>query len=142
MTVWLNERRAVTKVIDKGAVILKNSRTADEWKVINSKLTPCSFARNDKGEKSFEAALSALAPRKAVVVVGPCSSRFMELYHSVREFNEYLGHLAAIDNVVVVNLFGSSRFADEDFTDPTHLNISGAHKFTQMFRDVARQVIE
>jgi len=142
LTAWLNERKAVTKVIDKGAVILKNSRTADEWKVINSKLTPWSFARSEKGEKLFEAALSALAPRKAVVVVGPCCSRFMELYPSRAEFSEYLGHLATIDNVVVVNLFGSWQFTDEDFTDPTHLNINGAHKFTKMFMDVVGRVIE
>ena len=142
LTAWLNERKAVTKVIDNGAVILKNSRTAEEWRVIKSKLTPLAFVGSDKGEAAFEAALSALAPRKVIVAVGPCCSRFVELYPSKAELDAYLTHLSTIGNVVVINLYGNLQFTDEDFTDPTHLNINGAHKFTQMFMDVARHVIE
>ena len=142
LTVWLNEQKAVTKVIDNGAVILKNSRTEEEWRVINSKLTPWVFARSDKGEEAFESVLASFAPRKVIVVVGPCCQRFMELYPSYVEFDKYLDHLRTIDNVFVVNMFGSPCFTDADFTDPTHLNIVGARKFTQMFMDAARMLME
>ena len=130
LVAWLNQRKAVTKVIDGGAVLLKTSRTPAEWGTINAKLTPWGFTRSAVGEKEFEEVVKSLAPRKVMVVVGPCASHFMELYPSMDEFNRYLGHLRTIDNVTVVNLFGDADFSDSDFTDPTHLNIGGATKFT------------
>jgi len=142
LTSWLNVRKAVTKVIDNGAVLLKNSRTDEEWRVMNLNLTSWSFVRNSSGEALFETALSALSPRKAIVVVGPCCSRFMELYPSGLELEKYLNHLKTLDNVIVINFFRSPHFTDQDFADPTHLNIEGARKFTRMFVDSASQVMK
>ena len=130
LVAWLNQRKAVTKVIDGGAVLLKTSRTPAEWDVINAKLTPWGFARSAEGEKEFEEVVKSFAPRKVIVVVGPCASHFMELYPNMDEFKRFLEHLRTIDNVTVVNLFGDTDFSDSDFTDPTHLNIGGAAKFT------------
>lgn len=142
LVAWLNQRRSVTKVIDGGAVLLKTSRTQAEWGVINKKLTPWSFARNAEGEGEFESQLRAAVPRHVIVVVGPCASHFMELYPSRSEFNRYLEHLRSIDNVVVVNMFGDTDFSDDDFADPTHLNIIGAAKFTEKFMRVAEIAVK
>lgn len=141
LVAWLNQRKAVTKVIDAGAVLLKTSRTPVEWDVINAKLTPWGFTRSVEGEKEFEEAMRSLAPRKVIVVVGPCASHFMELYPSMDEFSRYLEHLRTIDNVIVVNMFGDTDFSDSDFTDPTHLNIRGAAKFTEKVMRAVGHVI-
>lgn len=142
LAAWLNSRKAVTEVVDCGARLLTRSRTQAEWKVINSKLKPWPFTQNTEGEHEFELALAALAPRKIIVAVGPCASRFMELYPSRRELGRYLGHLRLIDNVVVVNLFGSDIFTDDDFADPTHLNITGAKKFSAVLKDAVRPIVD
>ena len=142
LAAWLNQRQAVTKVIDGGAVLLKTSRTPAEWDVINAKLTPWEFTRSAEGEKEFEGAVKSLAPRKVIVVVGPCASHFMELYPSMDEFKRFLEHLRTINNVTVVNLFGDADFSDSDFTDPTHLNIRGAAKFTEKVMRAAGHIIK
>ena len=142
LVAWLNQRKAVTKVIDGGAVLLKTSRTQEEWQVINAKLTPWGFTRSAVGEKEFEETVKSLAPRKVIVVVGPCASHFMELYPSMAEFNRYLDHLRTIENVTVVSMFGDTDFSDADFTDPTHLNIGGAAKFTEKVMNAAGHIIQ
>lgn len=142
LVAWLNQRKAVTKVIDGGAVLLKTSRTPAEWGVINATLTPWGFTRSAEGEKEFEEVVKSLAPRKVIVVVGPCASHFMELYPSMDEFNRYLDHLRTIDNVTVVNMFGDADFSDSDFTDPTHLNIGGATKFTEKVMRAVGHIIK
>ena len=137
---WLNQRRAVTKVMDKGAVLIKNGRTPEEWKAIKAKAKPLPFERNENGEKEFEAAIAALAPRKVVVVVAPCTDRFMELFPNMDELGKYLTHLEAIGNVSIVDLFGDKDFTYADFTDNTHLNINGAIKFTEKFLQMSKFV--
>ena len=58
------------------------------------------------------------------------------------EFNRYLEHLRTIDNAIVVNMFGDTDFSDSDFTDPTHLNIGGAAKFTEKVMCAVGHVIQ
>lgn len=131
VTDWLNAKAAVTKVIDNGAVLLKNSRSGSEWEVINGKQQPYSFKRDEESCSIFIETLSGFAPRKVYVAVGPCSKRFMELFEGRDELERFMKELAALDNVCVVNLFGDDRFTDADFVDTTHLNIDGARKFTR-----------
>lgn len=130
LSLHISEKRVVD---NGGAVLLKTIRTQEEWKVIDSKLVPRGFKRSEKGEREFEAVLLSLKPRKVIVAVGPCSSRFMELYPNMNEFKKYLRHLDSIENVTVVSMFGDPGFTDADFVDPTHLNIYGARKFTDRF---------
>ena len=135
-TMWLNERTATTKVIESGAVIPRQSRTPEEWKVMNAKQKPWRFARDDAGERRFEEQLKALAPRQVYVVVGPCCSRFTELYPDADSLRNYLARLAQLTNVRILNLFETEAFTDLDFFDPLHLNYQGACKFSKMVRQV------
>ena len=130
VTDWLNAKAAVTKVIDNGAVLLKNSRSSSEWEIINGKQKPYSFRRDEESCAIFKKILRGFGPRKVYVVVAPCSKRFMELFEGLDEFDQFMKELDDMPNVSVVNTFGDSRFTDADFVDTTHLNIDGARKFT------------
>lgn len=136
---YVNERKSVTKKIDNGAVLLKTSRTPNEWAVINRKLAQQKFVPDVHAAKIFENALVDLAPRKVYVVVSPCNSRFMELYENMDDLCRYLTHLAMLPNVTVVNLFGNAKFTDADFADPTHLNCDGAQKFTEILKTFIKE---
>lgn len=130
-TDWLNAKAAVTKVIDNGAVLLKNSRSDSEWEVINEKQKPYSFRRDEESCAIFKETLNGFAPRKVCVVVAPCSKRFIELFEGRVEFDQFMKELEDIPNVCVENMFGDDRFVGADFVDTTHLNMGGASKFTQ-----------
>ena len=133
LTDYLNSKKAVTKVVDKGAVLLKTSRSEKEWEVINSKLTSWHFEYANWVEK-FEQSMRALAPRKLIVVVCPCSSRKTELFTGKNNLEAFLTRISKLSNVRVINYYGSDKFSDADFTDPTHFNIEGARKFSRMLK--------
>lgn len=129
VTDYLNVKKSVTKVVDNGAVLLKNSRSEKEWSVINSRIIHHRFDLI-KGIDEFENALSSMRPRRVIIVICPCSSRWTELYESRLELESFCNRIDKLPNVDVVNMFGSDDFTDADFVDPTHFNIDGARKFT------------
>lgn len=134
VTSWLNARAAVTKVIDNGAILHKNSRSSSEWKVINSKQKPHLFRKIAETCTILKGTLSSFAPRKVYIVVAPCSTRLMELFDGRDELERYMKELDNLSNVSVINMFGDDRFTDADFVDTTHLNIKGAYKFTSFLK--------
>jgi lysophospholipase L1-like esterase len=133
LTDYINSKKAVTKVVDRGAVLLKTSRSEKEWEVINSKLTSWHFEYANWVEK-FEQSMCALAPRKVIVVVCPCSSRKTELFTGENNLEAFLTRISKLSNVIVINYYGSDKFSDSDFTDPTHFNAEGARKFSRMLK--------
>jgi hypothetical protein len=133
LTDYLNGKKAVTKVVDRGAVLLKTSRSEKEWEVINSKLTSWHFKYANWIEK-FEKSIQALSPRVVIVVVCPCSSRNTELFRDKNNLQAFLTQISKLLNVRVINYYGSDKFSDADFTDPTHFNVDGARKFTRMLK--------
>ena len=135
VTDWLNARGSMTKVIDNGAVLLKNSRNSSEWEVINGMLKSYSFKRDEESCAIFKETLNGFAPRKVYVVVAPCARGFMELFEGRDEFECFMRELNDIPNVSVINMFGDERFEDADFVDTTHLNVNGAYKFTSFLTD-------
>ena len=141
VTDWLNAKASVTKVIDNGAVLLKNSRSSSEWEVINGKQKPYSFRRDEESCAIFKEALKGLAPRKIYVVVAPCSKRFMDLFEGRDAFEGFMRELEVIPNVSAINMFGDERFTEADFVDTTHLNIKGAYKFTSFVKDAIDKVV-
>lgn len=133
---YLNNQQSITKVVDSGAVILKTSRTAEEWQIINSQIEPCCFSYYDEEcGVGLSDSIRALAPRKVIVVVCPCSSRWTAVYNSKDLLANFLQQLSKIPNVQIINLFASTEFVDSDFVDPTHLNICGAQKLSRILRE-------
>ena len=101
----LNSRKAVTKVIDRGAEILKNSRSAEEWKVMNEKRKPWSYHENPELDMPFEQAITSFAPRKVYVVLAPCASRDRSMFKDSDKLVNYLRHLRSLSNVIVIDEF-------------------------------------
>ena len=134
---FLNSRKAVTKVIDHGAELLKNSRNAEEWNIINARQKAQRYFPNPSVDKAFESVINAFAPRKVYIVICPCSSHWTNLYTGLNDLNQYLEHILSVcPNAVVINLFEDSSFSDDDFADPTHLNIHGANKLSQKVSEI------
>ena len=137
ITEFLNSRKAVTKVIDHGAELLKNSRNADEWKIINTRQIAQRYFLNPTVDEPFESVIHAFSPRKVYIVICPCSSHWTDLYTGLNKLNQYLEHLKNVcPNTIVINLFEDSSFSDDDFADATHLNINGARKLSQKVAEV------
>ena len=78
--------------------------------------------------------MRTLASRKVIVVVCPCSSRKTELFTGKDNLEAFLTMISKLSNVRVINYYGSDKFSDEDFSDPTHFNIEGARKFSIMLK--------
>lgn len=130
----MEERRTVTKKIDRGARLVLTSRTPEEWKVINAKGGVMQFESNPEKEDDFISLLASFAPRHIILVVGPCASHWTSRFSTQVQLNSFLSRCSNLANVSVVNYFGSSDFSDADFTDPTHLNIHGARKLSRLLK--------
>lgn len=132
LTEYLNSRKAVTKVIDHGAELLKNSRSVEEWKIINARQRSQSYYQDPALDEPFESVIHSFAPRTVYIVICPCSSHWTSLYNGINNLYKYLEHIKlTCPNVVIINLFNDPSFSDDDFTDATHLNIHGAEKLSQ-----------
>ena len=129
----MNAKKSVTSVVDRGANLLKESRSTEEWAVINSKLTAQGFSGDIQAERRLQDVLQSFSPRKVYLVVGPCSSAWMDKFTGRAALEAFLGRVDA-PNVTVLNFFGSSDFSDADFTDPTHFNLEGARRFSELLK--------
>lgn len=136
---FLNDRKSVSLVIDRGAKLLKASRTPEEWRVIDGKLEAARFGGDPEGEGRFLRVLASFAPRKVYLVVCPCSSGWTARFLGRKELSGLLDRVRGLPNAVVLDYYGSPDFTDDDFTDPTHFNISGARRFsTRLKSDLFR----
>lgn len=130
----LNERKSVTTVIDRGARLLKTSRTSEEWKVINEKADDMRFIGDPESERHFIQVLASFAPRKVYLVICPCSSGWMSRFRGQEGLSALLARVRGLQNAVVLDYYGSADFSDNDFTDPTHFNVSGARRFSNILK--------
>lgn len=130
----IEERRTVTKRIDRGARLMLTSRTPEEWKVINAKGGVMQFVSNPEKEDEFVSLLASFSPRRIILVVGPCAALWTSRFSTHAQLNSFLFRCSNLANVSVVNYFGSRDFTDADFTDPTHLNIQGARKLSKLLK--------
>lgn len=62
------------------------------------------------------------------------ASHWTEMFQGRTNLAALVKSLQSIPNVTVLDYFGSPRFSDDDFVDPTHLNIVGARKFSSMLK--------
>ncbi len=136
LTAWLNARKAVTKKVDRGAALAMRSRTEQEWKVIDATLKPASFvgpnAEAREELKMIERLLTERPNVRVFWVVAPASPSWKRLYTGERELESFLCELKGQNHVVNVLMDGD--FGVDDFTDPTHLNLEGATKFSKKLK--------
>ena len=136
LTAWLNARKAVTKKVDHGAALAMRSRTEQEWKAIDATLKQESFGGpNDEAREELEKIERLLKERPNVRVfwvVAPASPSWKRLYTGERELERFLSGLNGQHRVI--NLLMDKDFNTEDFVDPSHLNLQGATKFSQLLK--------
>ena len=139
---WLNARKAVTKKVDQGAALIKRSRTEEEWRVIDMELKVEPFVGPDVEAKAeldqIEKVLRARPGVRVFWVVAPASPSWKRLYTGERELERFLAGLQGQNHVV--NLFKDGDFGVADFTDPTHLNLEGATKFSKKLKQYIEAV--
>ena len=136
LTAWLNARKALTKRVDQGAALIKRSRTAEEWKVIDAQLKSEPFVPpNAEAQAELDMIEKLLKERPSVRVfwvVAPTSPSWKRFYTGKRELEGFLKSLNRQNHVI--NLWDVEDFEMSDFADPTHLNIQGSIKFSKMLK--------
>ena len=135
----VNTRLSVTKEVDRGAFLLKTSRTDAEWNYIDKTLKPVDFGLPSEACQAVLDEIARIVKTRegrlrVVFVIGPCSPSWCKLFTGgdvlrkwVKEFNVRM----ADSHLMVLDLFSDSDFERHDFTDPTHLNRDGAIRFSR-----------
>lgn len=135
----VNTRLSVTKEVDKGALLLKTSRTDEEWSFIDKTLKPTDFGLPSEACQAMLDEIARIVKSRkgrlrVVFVIGPCSPSWCRLFTGgaalrkwVKDFNVRM----ADSHLVVLDLFSDSDFERKDFVDPTHLNRDGAIRFSR-----------
>lgn len=137
---WMNAKRGVTKVVDRGAVLIRQSRTADEWALMVRNWPKQGFSVSSICNTRLRELCKKLKGRKLIIVVTPCSQPWCNVYDGEEMLHRYISELTKIDGVEVIDLFtDKTLFTIDDFIDMTHLNINGARKFSQI---VAAKILE
>ena len=134
LTGALDAHRSVTRVIDRGAQLLKNSRTQEEWAAIYSNFSTIDFGADEDEQQELISTLKSFAPRKVLVVISPCAHRWRDFFRGQKPLAVLVAQLKNIPNVEVLDYFNACEFDDSDFTDPTHFNVHGAERFSCFMR--------
>ena len=130
----MNARKSVSFVVDNGAQLIKTIRTAEEWKVIEKGLEVRGFVGDSDVERRLVEVLGSFSPRIVYFVICPCSRGWMDKFRGQKDLDVFLSRLDDVPNVRILNYFGSQKFSNSDFTDPTHFNLGGARKFSELIR--------
>lgn len=136
LTAFLNDRLALTKIVDHGATLQRLSRTLAEWEIINqSRSEPVAFHFDAHWQARLDA-LYGSTKRPIVWVVGPLAPHPWRLYRGMAELEAFLATQVKRKHVYAVNLIRlSEEMTEADFMDPTHLNLQGAERFTRLLRE-------
>lgn len=140
LTQLLNARKAVTKIVDRGAVLLKNSRTESEWGYIDQQIERCSFVLPSSSCQSCLDEIKRIVETrdgnlKVVFVVGPCSDSFHKKYQGAHALETWLRSFRT-PHVDVIDMFSASKYSVSEFADPTHLNQLGAQRFSRELKEL------
>lgn len=133
---WLNERLAVTKTMERGAILQRISRSADEWKIIASKSPDeYQFAVDAATKAILERLLRSNGSCQIVFVLSPVSQIWLGRFHRFQELRSLVAWLESFDRVAVLAFLSPGEgYGMEEFMDPTHLNEHGARRFSRELR--------
>ena len=132
---YLNTRWGYSKRVDNGAELLRDNRAEEEWAVMKSKLEPYSYFCDPQCEGLVASLYAKQGRHRIVWVVTPISSVHHALLANPSDMMAFLARQVRHPNVSAINLFDTEAdYPDSFFTDPIHLNVSGAEKFTQALK--------
>lgn len=131
MSTYLNTLKGISRVVDHGAELLPASRSRAEWEAINAKIVPHVFSCTKNNEQLLDLLYASQGRHKIVWVVSPISSNHHMLHRNPDAIKLFLTQQTSRPGVYSVDLFDRvSSYPDSYFADQTHLNLSGAEKFS------------
>lgn len=143
---FLNSRMAATKFIDKGAILQRLSRNEEEWAYIIERCAPPHFVCVDEVWAKYRQVFAEHPHIQFVFVVSPVSKPWWERFEDKARLLEFLSEAEKIPNLTVIDLCTPNigRYDLSFYMDLTHLNETGARKFTRELREelVRRGLLE
>lgn len=136
LTQYINARKATTKKIDCGAEILLNSRTAEEWKVIDKELYDYDFNFPQQSEELLDDLYAVQGETRIVWIVSPVAPNMCARFKGDMRLQAFLKEQESRPNVDVYSCLDRTEdFPQELFVDHRHLNIRGAERFSVLMND-------
>ena len=137
----LNSVLAATKKIDNGAILQRLSRNEEEWKYIIGKCESRSFMVNEGTWREYQMVLRQHPNVAVVFVVSPVALPWWDRFGGAEKMREFLKEASKLDNVKVIDMCSTNieKYDLSYFMDLTHLNETGARKFT---RELKQRLVE
>lgn len=138
---FMNNRLAVTKTMERGAILQRLSRNEEEWAYIISKCEASSCSCNDETRKMLGEILASNTRYEVVFVVSPIAKPWWDRFVGHVELAEIEQWLCSFPHVHVIDRARTSDGYDlSEFMDLTHLNEKGARRFTKEIKVVLRDL--
>lgn len=133
---WVNNRLAVTKTMERGAVLQRISRNEAEWEYIISKRGEYVCSCDEETKAMLADVLSRNERYEVVFVVSPTAAPWQEKFTGERRLAEIEAWLRGFPHVHVIG-YAETRdgYGLQDFMDLTHLNESGARRFSRELKE-------
>lgn len=136
----VNNRLAVTKTMERGAILQRISRSAEEWDYIIARCTPAAFGRDAETERLLAEILSANRDKEIVFVVSPISAPWWARFNGKEDLAELERWLEGFPQCRVFDAQKElPQYELSEFMDLTHLNEHGARRFTRELRAALAQ---
>ena len=128
----LNSVLAATKKIDNGAILQRLSRNEEEWKYIIGKCESSNFTVNEETWREYQMVLRRHPNVTVVFVISPVAPPWWNRFGGAEKMREFLKEASKLDNVKVIDMCSTNidKYDLSYFMDLTHLNETGARKFT------------
>lgn len=143
---YLNSVMAATKSIDQGAILQRLSRNEEEWAYIIARCSPQPFVCVDKVWSQYLQVFAEHPQIQFIFVVSPVSKPWWERFEGKDQLAAFLTEAETIPNLTVIDLCTPNidRYDLSFYMDLTHLNETGARKFTRELREelVRRGLLE
>ena len=128
----LNSVLAATKKIDNGAILQRLSRNEEEWKYIIGKCESSNFTVNEETWREYQMVLRRHPNVTVVFVISPVAPPWWNRFGGAEKMREFLKEASKLDNVKLIDMCSTNidKYDLSYFMDLTHLNETGARKFT------------
>lgn len=142
LTQYINARMATTKKIDCGAEILLNSRTAEEWKVIDKELYDYDFSFPQQSQALLDDLYAVHGKSKIVWIVSPIAPSMRAHFKTPEKLQSFLNDQSIRKDVFAFSCLGRTNdFPQVFFVDHRHLNIRGAEKFSILLKKCLEDIL-
>lgn len=132
----MNNRLAVTKTMERGAILQRLSRNESEWNYIISKCESRGCTYDEETKSMLTDMLSHNTVHDVVFVVSPIAKPWLERFTGWKELKEIEKWLCGFPHVHVIGITETSQgYELSEFMDLTHLNESGARRFSRELKE-------